>query len=189
VLRRIIRRGLRYARRLNIEEPVLYRLAPAVLDLFDGVYFKKSGEGRYALDATHYINVDILFGETLRAEEERFGKTMTVGADRVGSAIEDLRRRGEKTLSGEAVFRLYDTFGIPIDLIEEIASDEGLRWTARGSTGTWRSSATSRAPRRSFTPPTTPSTKASAFPHAHSNSGATRSSTSASCRGRWSSAS
>jgi alanyl-tRNA synthetase len=126
VLRRIIRRGLRYARRLNIAEPVLYRLAPAVLDLFDGVYFKKLGDGRYALDATHYINVDILFGGTLRAEEERFGKTMTVGADRVGSAIEDLRRRGEKTLSGETVFRLYDTFGIPIDLIEEIASDEGL---------------------------------------------------------------
>ncbi len=126
VLRRIIRRGLRYARRLGVEEPVLHRLAPTVLDLFDGVYLRKLEDNRYALDASHYINIDILFGETLRAEEERFGKTMSVGTDRVGQAIEDLRRRGEKTLSGETVFRLYDTFGIPIDLIEEIAADEGL---------------------------------------------------------------
>ena len=82
------------------------------------------------------VNIDNGFGagylaslilrQTPPAEEERFGKTMSVGADRVGQAIEDLRRRGEKTLSGETVFRLYDTFGIPIDLIEEIASDEGL---------------------------------------------------------------
>jgi alanyl-tRNA synthetase len=128
VLRRIIRRGLRYARRLGVEGPILDRLAPAVLDLFDGVYFQKVSNGlyRHALDASRYINSDIVFGQALRAEEERFGKTMSVGADRVGQAIEELRRRGEKTLSGETAFRLYDTYGIPTDLIEEIASDEGL---------------------------------------------------------------
>ena len=126
VLRRIIRRGLRYARRLNVEEPILWRLAPAVLDLFDGVYFRRLPDGRFEAGAAQVIDANRLFGETLKAEEERFGKTMSVGADRVGQAIEDLRRRGEKTLSGETVFRLYDTFGIPIDLIEEIASDEGL---------------------------------------------------------------
>ena len=126
VLRRIIRRGLRYARHLGFEEPILWRLAPVVLDLFDGVYAEKQEEGRYRLDAASYINVDILYGQTLRAEEERFGKTMSVGADRVGEAVESLRRRGEKALSGETVFRLYDTYGIPLDVIEEIAADEGL---------------------------------------------------------------
>jgi alanyl-tRNA synthetase len=137
VLRRIIRRGLRYARRLGVEGPILDRLAPAVLDLFDGVYFQKLSDSLYgyALDASHYINIDILFGETLRAEEERFGKTMSVGADRVGQSIEELRRRGEKTLSGETVFRLYDTYGIPTDLIEEIASDEGLAVDRSGFEG------------------------------------------------------
>ncbi len=126
VLRRIIRRALRYARHLGIEGPVLYRLAPVVLDIFDGVYVRRLGEGRYGLDASHYINVDILFGQTLRAEEERFARTMSVGADRVGESIESLRRRGERALPGEAVFRLYDTYGIPLEVIEEIASDEGL---------------------------------------------------------------
>jgi len=57
---------------------------------------------------------------------------MSVGADRVGQSIEDLRRRGEKTLSGETVFRLYDTFGIPIDLIEirpGVSSPTGATFT------------------------------------------------------------
>jgi alanyl-tRNA synthetase len=126
VLRRIIRRALRYARHLGIEEPVLHRLAPVVLDVFDGVYVRRQRDGRYALDASHYINSDILFGQTLRAEEERFEKTMSVGADRVGEAVEALRRSGERVLAGETVFRLYDTFGIPFEIIEEIAADEGL---------------------------------------------------------------
>ncbi len=126
VLRRIIRRALRYARHLGVEEPILHELAPVVLDLFDGVYFQKHSGGRYATDRAHSIDVEVLFGQTLRAEEERFGRTMSVGADRVGEAIEEMRRRGEKALAGETVFRLYDTYGIPLEVIEEIASDEGL---------------------------------------------------------------
>ena len=126
VLRRIIRRALRYARHLGYEEPILWKLAPAVLDFFEGVYFRRQPGGRYRLDSGSDLEVDVLFGQTLRGEEERFEKTMSVGADRVGEAVEELRRRGEKRLSGETVFRLYDTYGIPLDVIEEIASDEGL---------------------------------------------------------------
>ncbi|HKF44014.1 MAG TPA: alanine--tRNA ligase [Thermoanaerobaculia bacterium] len=126
VLRRIIRRALRYARHLGYEEPILWKLAPVVLDFFEGVYFRRQSRGRYRLDSGGDIEVDVLFGQMLKGEEERFGKTMSVGADRVGEAIEELRRKGDKTLSGEAVFRLYDTYGIPLDVIEEIASDEGL---------------------------------------------------------------
>src|SRR6266542_829561 len=126
VLRRIIRRALRYARHLGVEGPILYELAPVVLDLFDGVYFHRQPGSRYATDPAHSINVEVLFGQTLRAEEARFGRTMSAGADRVGEAIEDMRRRGEKILAGETVFRLYDTYGIPLEVIEEIASDEGL---------------------------------------------------------------
>jgi alanyl-tRNA synthetase len=132
VLRRIIRRALRYARHLGVEGPILHELAPVVLDLFDGVYFYKQPGGRYATDPAHSINVEVLFGQTLRAEEARFGRTMSVGADRVGEAIEDMRRRGEKILAGETVFRLYDTYGIPLEVIEEIASDEGLAVDSAG---------------------------------------------------------
>jgi alanyl-tRNA synthetase len=126
VLRRIIRRALRYARHLGFEKPILSRLAPVVLDGFEGVYVRKQGAGRYRLESGTDLDADSLFGRTLRGEEERFGKTMSVGADRVGEAIEELRRRGEKALAGETVFRLYDTYGIPLEVIEEIASDEGL---------------------------------------------------------------
>src|SRR5437867_258736 len=132
VLRRVVRRALRYARRLGFEEPILWRLAPDVLDLFDGIYVRRESDGRYRLESGGYINVDILFEQTLKAEEERFGRTMSVGADRVGEAIEGLRRRGEKTLSGETVFRLYDTYGIPLEVIEEIAADEGLAVDQKG---------------------------------------------------------
>jgi alanyl-tRNA synthetase len=126
VLRRIIRRALRYARHLGCEDPILWRLAPVVLDIFEGMYVRKNRDGSYRLDSGAEIHVDVLFGRTLQTEEERFGRTMSVGADRVGEAIEELRRRGEKTLSGETVFRLYDTFGIPLEVIDEIAADEGL---------------------------------------------------------------
>jgi alanyl-tRNA synthetase len=122
VLRRIIRRAVRYGRRLGIEVGKQALLSDI------GV-----GEEVLMLFQTVYGWSDAKVAEMwrpimwqLQDEEARFAKTMSVGADRVGQAIEDLRRRGEKTLSGETVFRLYDTFGIPIDLIEEIASDEGL---------------------------------------------------------------
>ena len=59
-------------------------------------------------------------------EEALFAKTMSAGADRVGEAISELRRKGESSLSGETVFRFYDTYGIPLETIEELAQDEGI---------------------------------------------------------------
>ena len=126
VLRRIIRRALRYGRQLGVEEPILHSLAPEVLDLFDGVHVRKLGPGRYENGPGSTINVDVVFGQALRAEEERFVKTLSIGVVRIGEEIEKLRRSGERTIPGETLFRLYDTHGIPIDVIEEIARDEGL---------------------------------------------------------------
>jgi len=117
VLRRIIRRAARYGRRLGIERPFLDELVDPVVWVFLGTYFEKSdqlGERVLALE------------KMLHDEEVRFVKTMSAGADRVGEAISDLRRRGESSLSGDTVFRFYDTFGIPLDLIEELALDEGV---------------------------------------------------------------
>ncbi len=117
VLRRIIRRAARYGRRLGIERPFLAELVDPAVWVFLGTYFEKSeqlGERVLALE------------KTLHDEEARFVKTMSAGADRVGEAISDLRRRGASTLSGETVFRFYDTFGIPLDLIQELALDEGI---------------------------------------------------------------
>ena len=70
--------------------------------------------------------------QTLAAEEERFSRTLTSGMERVGAVLDDVRARGERTLGGEEVFRLYDTFGIPVDLIGEMAEEEGVTLDREG---------------------------------------------------------
>ncbi|HKD19502.1 MAG TPA: alanine--tRNA ligase, partial [Thermoanaerobaculia bacterium] len=116
VLRRILRRALRYGRRLGLNEPFLHLLAPVVIEGFAGVYFEPATTS----------GVEQSVAAVLRPEEERFGRTLSEGADRVGEAIERLRREGATALSGDTVFRFYDTYGIPLDVIEEIAGDEGV---------------------------------------------------------------
>ena len=116
VLRRILRRAMRYGRRLGLDEPFLHALAPTVVRAFAGVYF----------DPVEVESAAANVSGALKPEEERFGRTLSEGADRVGEAIERLRREGATALSGESVFRFYDTYGIPLDVLEEIAGDEGV---------------------------------------------------------------
>jgi alanyl-tRNA synthetase len=116
VLRRILRRAMRYGRRLGLDRPFLYTLVPTVVEGFAGVYFEPKDTA----------TVEKGVASVLAPEEERFGKTLSEGADRVGEAIERLRREGATALSGETVFRFYDTYGIPLEVIEEIAGDEGV---------------------------------------------------------------
>ena len=120
VLRRIIRRALRYARRLEVDfaKPFLGQLVAGVQTVFQGVYFFPEKPG----DAEKIRAIR----NTLQDEESRFAKTMSVGADRIGEELERLRRRGETVISGDTVFRFYDTYGIPLEIIEEIAGDEGV---------------------------------------------------------------
>ncbi len=117
VLRRIVRRGLRYARHLGIEGPVLHRLVPGVVEGFADVYFTPGEVGP---------TIQRVSGPLL-AEEERFARTLSMGVDLVGEEIERLRRSGERVLPGRVLFRLYDTHGIPVEVIEGIAADEGLQ--------------------------------------------------------------
>ena len=139
VLRRILRRAMRYGRRLGLHEPFLHRLVPSVVETFSGVYFET---GRTD-------GVERSVAAVLLPEEERFGRTLSEGADRVGEAIERLRREGATALSGETVFRFYDTYGIPLDVIEEIAGDEGVAVDRAGfEEAMERQRATSRASAR-----------------------------------------
>ena len=139
VLRRILRRAMRYGRRLGLHEPFLHRLVPAVVETFVGVYF----------EAGRTDGVERAVAAVLLPEEARFGRTLSEGADRVGEAIERLRREGATALSGETVFRFYDTYGIPLDVIEEIAGDEGVAVDRAGfEEAMERQRATSRASAR-----------------------------------------
>jgi alanyl-tRNA synthetase len=112
VLRRIIRRAIRFGRKLP--QPVLLTtLVDAVIAAMGDAY-----------PDLHDRRDAIL--KTLESEEERFSRTLTTGIERVGQLLDEVRARGERTLGGAEVFRLYDTYGIPVDLIAELAEDEGV---------------------------------------------------------------
>ncbi|HYO76479.1 MAG TPA: alanine--tRNA ligase [Thermoanaerobaculia bacterium] len=112
VLRRIIRRAIRFGRKLP-NAVLLTNLVDAVIEAMGDAY-PELRDRREAI------------AKTLESEEERFSRTLTTGMERVGQVLDDVRQRGETTLGGAEVFRLYDTFGIPIDLIAELAEDEGV---------------------------------------------------------------
>jgi len=119
VLRRVIRRASRHARLLDIEEPVLYKLVDAVIDTMGGTYPEIVEER----DRT---------AKVLKIEEERFIKTLQQGLNRLDALIDEVKRSGSDVIDGEELFRLYDTFGFPIDLARDIANDSNLRIDEEG---------------------------------------------------------
>ncbi|HXI11243.1 MAG TPA: alanine--tRNA ligase [Thermoanaerobaculia bacterium] len=112
VLRRIIRRAIRFGRKLP--NAVLLSQLVDTLNESMGEAYPELTQRREAII------------QTLRAEEERFSRTLNVGMERVGQLLDEVRSRGERSLGGEEVFRLYDTFGIPIDLVTELGEEEGV---------------------------------------------------------------
>ncbi|HEV8240534.1 MAG TPA: alanine--tRNA ligase [Thermoanaerobaculia bacterium] len=111
VLRRILRRAVRHGMHLGFEEPFLHRLVPVLGEVMAGFY-PELGASREATVTT------------VRAEEEKFLGTLAAGARQVQDAIERTRREGKSTLAGPAAFQLYDTHGLPLEIIREIAEEE-----------------------------------------------------------------
>ena len=111
VLRRILRRASRHGMKLGFEEPFMAPLLPSLEEAFAGHYPE--------LEAAREPS-----SATVTAEETRFLQTVAVGAGKVQQAIEEARARGGSVLDGEAAFRLYDTFGLPIETVREIAEEE-----------------------------------------------------------------
>ncbi|HUL19417.1 MAG TPA: alanine--tRNA ligase [Steroidobacteraceae bacterium] len=111
VLRRIIRRAVRHGYKLGIQEPFFYKLVP-VLEAQMGEAYPELTRGK-----AHAERV-------LRREEERFAETLANGMVLLESAMRALR--GAKTIDGETVFKLYDTYGFPVDLTGDIARERGL---------------------------------------------------------------
>ena len=112
VLRRIIRRAIRHGYKLGIKQPFFYKLVP-VLEAEMGSAYPELTRGK-----AHAERV-------LRHEEERFAETLANGMVLLEGAIRNLR--GAKTIDGDTVFKLYDTYGFPIDLTADIARERGLR--------------------------------------------------------------
>ena len=112
VLRRILRRGVRHGLRLGLEEPFLHQLLPTLAETMDSY-----GELAATRDAS---------AATVLAEEQQFLSTVAAGAGHVQAAVDRARAEGRDRLSGEEAFRLYDTYGLPVEMIREILEEEAL---------------------------------------------------------------
>jgi alanyl-tRNA synthetase len=113
VLRRLVRRAVRYGRLIGLTEPFVESPARAVLRVMGGVYPEL--HERWGVIA-----------EGLRVEEARFLTTLERGLALLNEMVEDVRRTKGDTLPGDRVFTLYDTHGFPLELTEEIAREHGL---------------------------------------------------------------
>jgi len=113
VLRRILRRAARHGRLLGIVEPFLYELTSAVVNQMGEAYSEVRAAAATIAEAT-------------RGEEERFIATLDQGLPILNDMIAKARAAGQKVLSGADVFKLYDTYGFPMDLIGEACREQGM---------------------------------------------------------------
>ncbi|MHC5216035.1 alanine--tRNA ligase [Enterococcus sp. LJL128] len=114
VLRRLLRRAVMHGKKLGINEAFLYKLVPVVGEIMVSYYPE-------VLQNKEFIE------KVVRTEEERFHETINEGLDILNQVIETVKASNKDTLSGKDIFKLYDTYGFPVELTEEVAEDEGLK--------------------------------------------------------------
>jgi alanyl-tRNA synthetase len=119
VMRRIIRRASRYGRIIGIDRPFLYRLTGVVVDTMRDAYPE-------LVDSREHI------AKVTLMEEERFSTTLDSGMALLSETAEKLKASGSKVIPGEVLFRLYDTFGFPLDLVADMARDLDLTLDEEG---------------------------------------------------------
>ena len=113
VLRRILRRAYRFGVELGFEEPFLWQLIDTVVDQLGGIYPELRERQAFMRDI-------------LRKEEARFAETLDQGMALLEEVIQKTKANGNTTIGAAEAFILYDTFGFPIDLLEDVAFERGL---------------------------------------------------------------
>ena len=121
VLRKIMRRGLRHGKLLGQKGPFFYRITSKVIDDFREAYPDLNN------------NKDFIQKVVIN-EEESFSNTLHYGTQRLEEILEKVRKEKLTTIPGEEIFKLYDTYGFPTDLVEETAKDAGLTLDMEGYT-------------------------------------------------------
>jgi len=119
VLRRILRRAVRHGKLLGLNEPFMYKLTSTLVDMMGAAY------PEIKTQAEHVSLV-------IKAEEESFGKTLDRGIDLFEQVADKTIKKGGKIISGLDVFKLYDTYGFPVDLTEVMAREKGLSLDLEG---------------------------------------------------------
>lgn len=113
VLRRLLRRAVRYGKNLGIDKPFMYELVPVVGEIMEDFYPEvKENEA--------------FISRVIKLEEERFHETLTEGLSMLNGVIAEQKEAGKTTIPGAQAFRLYDTYGFPVELTEEYAEEQGM---------------------------------------------------------------
>ncbi|KLN60279.1 alanyl-tRNA synthetase [Kiloniella spongiae] len=110
VLRRIMRRAMRHVHKIGVKDPAIYKLVPSLVGMM-GTAFPE------------LTRAESLITETLKLEENRFGQTLDRGMKLLSAETDKLGNKG--TLNGEVAFKLYDTYGFPLDLTQDVLRGQG----------------------------------------------------------------
>ncbi|MFZ1280075.1 MAG: alanine--tRNA ligase [Ignavibacteriaceae bacterium] len=110
VLRRILRRAARYGRKINLKDPFLYKLVDVLAETMGDVFPE-------AIEKKDYVK------KVIKAEEESFNATLDRGIELFDEVVKKLNKQKIKVIPGEDVFKLYDTFGFPVDLTNVMARE------------------------------------------------------------------
>ncbi|MGB2981572.1 MAG: alanine--tRNA ligase [Candidatus Zixiibacteriota bacterium] len=113
VVRRILRRAARHGRLLGLHKPFVYQLSSVVVDMMGKTYPELEAKKEHV-------------ALVIKSEEERFEETLDLGLELFENVSERVRKEGSNTIPGEEVFKLYDTYGFPLDLTQVIAQEKGL---------------------------------------------------------------
>jgi len=119
VLRRIMRRAMRHCQKLGVNGPFLFRLTDEIVELMRDAY-------------PELVSAREMVKMVISNEEERFSETLNVGLRLWAEQRQKLRQGGQRIIPGDLIFKLYDTYGFPVDLTEEIARDEGFGIDQKG---------------------------------------------------------
>jgi alanyl-tRNA synthetase len=113
VLRRLIRRAVRFGKKLGIGDAFTHKVGEVVVELFGGVYAELKANARE-------------IAQTLTREEEQFTRTLAQGLREFGKLLPNLLKNPTREMSGRLAFRLYDTYGFPIEMTRDLAEEAGL---------------------------------------------------------------
>ena len=119
VLRRIMRRAARHGKLLGLDKPFLYAVSGWIIDQMSEAYPELAGQRDY-------------IARVIKIEEERFSETLDNGLRLLEEEVAGLKARGEKVIPGETVFKLYDTYGFPVDLTEDIVKGRDITLDMEG---------------------------------------------------------
>ena len=119
VLRRIMRRAIRYGRNLGLVKPFLHQTASVVFDIMKEAYPN--------LKASQAFITNVI-----QNEEARFSETLDYGLRLLNDTLADIKARGDERVPGDVIFKLYDTYGFPVDIVRDVVRDERMTLDMEG---------------------------------------------------------